>query len=129
VLEQNGWKVWCEFAAVHPVSIRVAPVARVADLPSLSNESRRNLANVLGRVMRALDALFDETPPYMLWWNQAPRSAHEWPDAWLNLEIVSPWRATGIPRYIAGVEIATGEYFNPVDPADVAARMRGALSR
>jgi UDPglucose--hexose-1-phosphate uridylyltransferase len=129
VLEDNGWRVWCEFAAVHPVSIRVAPVARVADLPSLSNESRTTLARVLGRVMRSLDTLFDESPPYMLWWNQAPRSAHDWPDAWLNLEIVSPWRATGVPRYIAGVEIATGEYFNPVDPADVAARMREALTR
>ncbi len=128
VLEENGWRVWCEFASVHPVSIRIAPVTRVADLPSLSHESRAALARVLGRVMHALDALFDETPPYMMWWNQSPRSAHEWPEAWLNLEIVSPWRATGVPRYIAGVEIATGEYFNPVDPADVATRLRGTLS-
>jgi hypothetical protein len=29
-----------------------------------------------------------------------------------------------VPRYIAGVEIASGEYFNPVDPANVAARLR-----
>lgn len=127
VVDENGWRVWCEFAAVHPVSIRVAPTARVADLPSLSDESRGSLASVLGRVMRAVDALFDSDPPYMLWWNQAPRTAHQWPDAWLNLEIVSPWRSTGVPRYVAGVEIATGEYFNPVDPADVAARLRAAL--
>ena len=127
VLEEVGWKVWCDHAAVHPVSLRVAPVTRVADLPSLTHDSRDSLANVLGRVMRALDALFGAAPPYMLWWNQAPRSAHDWPDAWLNLEIVSPWRSTGVPRYIAGVEIATGEYFNPVDPSDVAARLRGAL--
>lgn len=129
VLQTDGWKVWCEHASVHPVSLRVAPTERVADLPSLSVDMRTSLAGVIGRVMRALDAVFDEPPPYMLWWNQSPRTAHEWPDAWLNLEIVSPWRATGVPRYIAGVEIATGEYFNPVDPADMAARLREALAR
>ena len=129
VLRENGWAVWSEHAAVHPVSLRVAPVDRVPDLPSLTRETRDGLARVLGDVMRALDAIFDAPPPYMMWWNQSPRTAHDWPDAWLNLEIVSPWRATGVPRYIAGVEIATGEYFNPVDPADVAARLRGALTR
>jgi galactose-1-phosphate uridylyltransferase len=43
------------------------------------------------------------------------------------MELVSPWRANRVPRYIAGVEVATGEYFNPVDPADVAARLRRAI--
>jgi galactose-1-phosphate uridylyltransferase len=32
-----------------------------------------------------------------------------------------------LPRYIAGVEVATGEYFNPVNPADIAATLREAL--
>jgi UDPglucose--hexose-1-phosphate uridylyltransferase len=63
----------------------------------------------------------------MMWINQAPRSRNEWPDAWFNVEIVSPWRAQGLPRFIAGVEVASGEFFNPVDPADVAARLRALV--
>jgi galactose-1-phosphate uridylyltransferase len=51
----------------------------------------------------------------------------DWPKAWFNIEIVSPWRAPHVPRYIAGVEIASGEYFNPVDPADVASRLRALV--
>jgi UDPglucose--hexose-1-phosphate uridylyltransferase len=44
------------------------------------------------------------------------------------MEIVSPWRAAHVPRYIAAVEVATQEYFNPVDPADVAARLRALMT-
>ena len=58
--------------------------------------------------------------PYMMWINQAPRSV---PDAWMHIEIVSPWRAPGVARYIAAAEVATGEYFNPVDPDALAARL------
>lgn len=129
ILEENGWRVWTEFAAVHPVSIRIAPIEQVADLPSLNANQRTALAPILHRVFAALDALFEDLPPYMMWWNQAPRSRSDWPDAWLNMEIISPWRANGIPRYIAGVEVATGEYFNPVDPSDVARRIRDAVNQ
>ncbi len=129
ILEQDGWRVWAEYAAVHPVTIRIAPTSRVTDLPSLDANQRRALAPILSRVFAALDNLFDDLPPYMMWWNQAPRSRSEWPEAWLNMEIISPWRANGVPRYIAGVEVATGEYFNPVDPADVARRMRDAVNQ
>lgn len=127
VLELDGWKVWTEHASVHPVSLRLAPIARCPDLVSLDADLVASLPHVLHSVFTALDSTFNSPPPYMMWWNQSPRTTSDWPAAWLNMEIVSPWRATGVPRYIAGVEIATGEYFNPVDPADVAARLRQAM--
>lgn len=128
VLEYNGWKVWTEFASVHPVSVRIAPLEQVADLPSMTDAQRSDLAEVLARVFGAFDTLFDVPAPYMMWLNQSPRTSATWPQAWFNIEIVSPWRATGVPRYIAAVEVASEEYFNPVDPADVAQRLRIALT-
>ena len=128
IIEENGWRVWTEFAAVHPVSIRIAPTNRAADLPSLNVHQRNALAPILQQVFTAIDSLFDNVPPYMMWWNQAPRTRSDWPDAWLNMEIISPWRANALPRYIAGVEVATGEYFNPVDPAEVARRLRDVIA-
>lgn len=127
VAEIDGWRIWCEYAPVHPVSVRLAPVGRVADLPSADDDVRRGLATTLATVMPALAALHGEPCPYMMWINQSPRDAAEWPEAWLNIEIVSPWRAPRLPRFIAAAEVATGEYFNPVDPADVAARLRTLL--
>lgn len=124
ILEVDGWRVFGEYAAVYPVSIRIAPIHRIADLADMNAVDRAILAATLVRVFAALDALFDAPLPYMMWINQAPRTRDDWPDAWFNIEIVSPWRAQGLPRFIAGVEVASGEFFNPVDPADVAARLR-----
>ena len=127
ILEVDGWRVYSEYAAVYPVSLRIAPVHRIADLADMNAVDRAILASTLVRVFAALDALFDAPLPYMMWINQAPRSRNEWPDVWFNIEIVSPWRAQGLPRFIAGVEVASGEFFNPVDPADVAARLRALV--
>ena len=127
ILEVDGWRVFSEYAAVYPVSVRIAPIHRIADLADMNAVDRAVLAATLVRVFTALDALFDAPLPYMMWINQAPRTRDDWPDVWFNIEIVSPWRAQGLPRFIAGVEVASGEFFNPVDPADVAARLRALL--
>jgi len=128
VLVHKGWKVWTEFASVHPVSLRIAPLEQIPDLPSMTQTKRGELAEVLASVFGAFDTLFDSPAPYMMWLNQAPRTSAQWPQAWFNIEIVSPWRSTGVPRYIAAVEVASEEFFNPVDPADVAQRLRIALT-
>jgi UDPglucose--hexose-1-phosphate uridylyltransferase len=78
------------------------------------------LVDVLGR----LDRLFDRPLPYMMWLNQQPCDGGEWPQAWFNIEIVSPWRSAGVQRFIAAAEIAGGEYFNPVIPEELAGRLR-----
>jgi UDPglucose--hexose-1-phosphate uridylyltransferase len=127
ILEVDGWRVFSEYAAVYPVSIRIAPIHRIADLADMNAVDRAVLAATLVRVFAALDALFDAPLPYMMWINQAPRTRDDRPDSWFNIEIVSPWRAPGLPRFIAAVEVASGEFFNPVDPADVAARLRALL--
>ena len=127
IFENNDWVVYCEFASVHPISLRLAPKTRVADLPSLSNEMRDSLAASLHTLFGALDALYEQPLPYMMWINQSPRAHSQYPSAWLNCEIVSPWRAARVPRYIAAVEVATEEYFNPVDPAELATRLRALL--
>ena len=63
-----------------------------------------------------------------MWLNQRPTTATGHDDAWFNIELVSPWRAPGVLRFIAAAEVASNEYFNPVDPADLASRLR-ALAR
>lgn len=120
IASHGGWRAWVHDAPVHPVSIVLAPAERVGDLASLDGPGRDGLAHVLSDVLARCDAMFGEEMPYMMWVNQAPRSA---PGAWMHLEIVSPWRAPGLPRYIAAAEVATDEYFNPVDPVDLASRI------
>jgi UDPglucose--hexose-1-phosphate uridylyltransferase len=113
------------------VSIEIAPRERIVDLPSLSAAQRSAFGRILQDVLQRVERLYDEPAPTMMWFNQRPtvsaaRSGeiNGFDDAWFNVEIVSPWRAAQVMRYIAAAEVATGEYFIPVVPEDLAARLR-----
>ncbi len=124
--EFDGWRAWVPVASAYPLAVTLAPVERVRDLPSLSPAVRDGLARMLVHVLAGLDRLWDRPVPYMMWFNQGPTDGSA-PDAWLNLEIVSPWRAPGVSRFIAAAEVGGGEFFNPVIPEVLAENIRAAL--
>ena len=119
----GGWQAYVPNAPTYPIALTLAPRERVANLDGLSEQSRNELAALLVDVFERLDSLYDQPLPYMMWLMQSPTDG-EWPDAWLHIEIVSPWRAADVPRFIAAAEVACGEYFNPVIPEVLAARLR-----
>ena len=123
VINGDHFVAYAQYAAIHPVSLVVAPHQQVSLLSQLGDELRDELASILHKTFVALDQLFDAPLPYMMWITQAPAKT-QYENAWLNIEIVSPWRAKGVQRYIAAAEMSTEEYFNPVDPADIAQRLR-----
>jgi UDPglucose--hexose-1-phosphate uridylyltransferase len=129
VISHGGWRVWVPWAPTFPVELAVAPVARAPDLVALGDAERKEMAAVLVDVFERLDRLYDRPLPYMMWLNQRPtvRDGHD--DAWFNIEIVSPWRSAGVARFIAAAEVACQEYFNPIVPEDLAARLRALAPR
>jgi len=126
VVNGDHFVAYAQYAAIHPVSLVVAPHQQVSLLSQLGDELRDELASILHKTFVALDQLFDAPLPYMMWIKQAPAKT-QYENAWLNIEIVSPWRAKGVQRYIAAAEVSTEEYFNPVDPADIAQRLRALV--
>jgi UDPglucose--hexose-1-phosphate uridylyltransferase len=128
VIDHRGWRVWTQHAPVHPISITVASTTQLPDLVAASDEQRDGLAQTLVDLFARLDRLYDQPLPYMMWLYQAPTRWRGDVSPWFNIEIVSPWRAPGVQRFIAAAELAGEEYFNPVDPSDVADRLR-ACSR
>lgn len=126
--EQDGWRAWVPYAPVFPIAVTVAPTQRAPDLPSLDDRGRDGLSAALVEVLAALDRLWDQPLPYMMWFNQAPTDGGDWPDPWLSLEIVSSWRSPGVQRFIAAAEVGAMEYFIPVVPEDLAAQLRTAFA-
>ncbi len=124
VVEFDGWQASIPYAPTYPVALDIYPVDRVTDLPSVSTKGRHALATVLIDVLGRLDRLFAQPLPYMMWLNQRPTVDCGYDDAWFNIEIVSPWRSAGVQRFIAAAEVASEEFFNPVVPEDLAARLR-----
>jgi UDPglucose--hexose-1-phosphate uridylyltransferase len=125
VSEADGWRAWVPHASVYPYGLVIAPDAHEPDLPSLSGASRRGLATVLVDVLHRLDALWDRPMPYMLWFHQRPFDDGSWPSAHVHAEIAVPQRAPGVLRYIAGGELGSGLFVNPVVPESAAAELRG----
>ena len=125
VREHDGWRTSVPCASAYPVALEIAPSVQVGSLSELSSQQRDACAAMLVDALTRIDALFGARVPYMLWINQRPTTNEtKHADAWLNFEIVSPWRGNGVMRYIAAAEVSTGEYFNPMIPEDLAAALR-----
>ena len=123
----GSWQAFVPYAPTYPIAITLAPTERVPDIISLDDAQRQDLATLLVDVFARLDRLYERPLPYMMWLMQRPTTtaaADEHPDAWMHIEVVSPWRSAGVSRYIAAAEVACGEYFNPVRPEDLASRLR-----
>jgi UDPglucose--hexose-1-phosphate uridylyltransferase len=121
-----GWRAWVPEAPTFPYVLMLVPDEPVPDLPSLAAAGRRGLALLLIDVLERLDRLFAAHTPYMLWIHQRPFDGGEWPGARLHVEIVTPWRAPGVGRYVAAGELGSGVFFNPVVPEEAAAALRAA---
>jgi UDPglucose--hexose-1-phosphate uridylyltransferase len=123
-----GWRAWVPEAPMFPYALLLAPDEEVPDLPSLTAPARRALARLLVDVLRRLDRLFAAPTPYMLWIHQRPFDGGDWPHARVHVEIVTPWRAPGVVRYIAAGELGSGVYWNPVAPEAAARALREAAA-
>ncbi len=126
VASSTGWRAWVPEASIFPYALRLVPDAPVPDLPSLDDAGRNGLATLLVDVLEALDRLFQAQTPYMLWIHQRPFDGGEWPQARLHVEIVTPWRAPGVTRFVAAGELGSGVYFNPIAPEAAAQSLREA---
>jgi UDPglucose--hexose-1-phosphate uridylyltransferase len=127
VASAGDWRAWIPEAPVFPYALRLAPDVPVPDLPSLDDAGRNALAALLVDVLERLDRLFEAETPYMLWIHQRPFDGGDWPGARLHVEIVSPWRAAGVTRFIAAGELGSGVFFNPVAPEAAAQALRDVL--
>jgi UDPglucose--hexose-1-phosphate uridylyltransferase len=127
VARADGWASWVPVAPVFPASIEIAPLHAIGDLPAMGDADRDALAAMLVDAIGRLERHLGADVPYMMWVNQRPRGGGPaYDSAWCHVELVSPWRAPGVPRFIAAAEVATSEYFNPVVPEALAEALRGA---
>jgi len=127
VAAHGSWRAWVPAAPTYPIAITMAPRTPIPDLTALDDAGRDDLAALLVDLFGRLDDLYERPLPYMMWLMQrptTPTAADDHPDAWMHLEVVSPWRSAGVARFIAAAEVACGEYFNPVRPEELATRLR-----
>lgn len=126
VASANGWQAWTVWAPSYPYELLVAPEQHVGDLAE-ARPTHDGLVAVLKQALSALDSLFSEPMPYMLWCHQRPTDGGIWPTAHLHFHVAPTLRDKGVARYVASGELGSGVMFNPVDPKEAADRLRQQL--
>jgi UDPglucose--hexose-1-phosphate uridylyltransferase len=119
------WTAFVPFAARWPMEVHVYPNRRVADLTELTEHERADFGPVYLDVLRRMEAVHDDTLPYIAAWHQAPvRTGRDL--AYAHLQVTSSRRAPGKLKYLAGSESAMGAFVNDVAPERTAAALRDA---
>jgi UDPglucose--hexose-1-phosphate uridylyltransferase len=125
VVRGDLWTAFVPFAARWPLEVHLYPHNDVPDLPALSAAERAELSWIYLDVLRRMEAVFDDTLPYIAAWHQAPVRIDR-DLARLHLQIFSIRRGPGRLKYLAGSESAMGAFVNDVSPERAARLLRDA---
>lgn len=128
ILAGEHFTAFVPFAARWPIEIHLLPHRHIPDLAATRAEERDELAVICGRLLRAIDLLYDHPVPYIAAWHQAPVSQGRG-EVRLMWQITSPQRAADRLKYLAGSEAAMGAFIGDIEPEAGAARLRDALAQ
>jgi UDPglucose--hexose-1-phosphate uridylyltransferase len=124
VCDNEHWTVLVPFWAVWPFETMLVPRRHVADLPALDGSERDALADILGRINRRYDNLFQRPFPYSMAWHGRPTDGGPHPYWRLHASWYPPLlRSASVRKFIVGYELAA-EPQRDLTPEQAAARLR-----
>lgn len=124
VYENNGFTVFCPYAARAPFELAIYPKRQCADFHGLTDQESAQFADVLRSALRLLNAALDRPAFNLMLFTAPTRTARR--DQWNTIEQDFRWHVEILPRlhHLGGVELATGAWINSVWPETAAAHLR-----
>ncbi len=127
VVENDAWVALVPFWAVWPFETLVVSRRPAPHVGALDDAERDALADVVGRLTRRYDRLFDVSFPYSAGLHQAPTDGAAHPEWHLHLHFYPPLlRSATVRKFLVGYEML-GEPQRDLTPETAAERLR-ALS-
>jgi len=125
VYENNGFAVFCPYAARAPFELAIYPKRQCPDFHGVSGQEVAQLADALKTALRKLNRALDHAPYNLMLFTAPTRSGR--PDHWTTIESDFRWHIEILPRlyFRGGVELGTGCWLNPVWPETAAECLRG----
>lgn len=127
VVAGEHWTAYVPFAARWPIEVHMMPHRHVPDFAETTLEERDELAVLYLRLLRGIDALYDDPTPYIAAWHQAPVHSHR-DSVRLALQLTSPRRGPDKLKYLAGSEAAMGAWVGDIAPEQQARQLRAAIA-
>jgi len=129
VCQNEDWVALVPFWAVWPFETLLLPRRRLADLPSLSNDERDALADILKRLHTRYDNLFQCPFPYSMGWRGRPTDGEGHAYARLHAIYAPPLlRSATVRKFLVGYELAA-EPQRDLTPEQAAALLRETSER
>lgn len=127
--ETAGFIACIPWFARYAYEVLVLPTRPLTSLGDLTTDDQEDLAAVIGTVVRAYDALWDQPMPYVMAVHQAPCDGRPTEGYPFHLEFHPPLRKPDTLKYLAGPEIGGGSMTNESDPDEKAAELTAAMRR
>ena len=126
VLQEEHWTVLVPYWAMWPFETLLLPRRQIDHLDALTEGEQLSLAQVLTRLLRGYNALFDTRCPYTMGWHGAPGSAPA-PHWQLHAHFYPPLlRSASVRKHMVGYEMLS-EAQRDLTPEAAAEKLRQAL--
>ncbi len=124
VYENNGFAVFCPYAARAPFELAIFPKRQCPDFHGVSDQEAAQLADVLRAALRKLNRALDHPAYHLLLCTAPTRTPRH--DQWTTIERDFRWHIEILPRLhpLGGFELATGCWVNGVWPETAADHLR-----
>jgi UDPglucose--hexose-1-phosphate uridylyltransferase len=129
VLENDDFVALVPFWAVWPFETMVVSRNHVRDLHELSAAQRQNLAEVLSKITRVYDGVFDAPFPYTMGFHQRPTDGDAHDEWHLHAHFYPPLlRSATIRKFMVGFELLANPQ-RDISPEAAAERLREVAGR
>ena len=126
VIQENHWTVLVPYWAMWPFETLLLPRRQIDHLDALTESEQLSLAQILTRLLRGYNALFDTCCPYTMGWHGAPGSGPA-PHWQLHAHFYPPLlRSAGVRKHMVGYEMLS-EAQRDLTPEVAAEKLRQNL--
>ncbi|XP_054160388.1 galactose-1-phosphate uridylyltransferase-like [Oppia nitens] len=127
VVENDNWAVLVPFWAVWPFETMILPKRHVQRIEDLTNEEKRDLADIMRQSLIKYDNLFETSFPYSMGWHGAPTGQYYTTDTshWvLHASYYPPLlRSATVKKFMVGYELLA-QAQRDLTPEQAAQRLR-----
>ena len=126
VLQEEDWTVLVPYWAMWPFETLLLPRRQIDHLDALTEPEQLSLAQILPRLLRGYNGLFDACCPYTMGWHGAPGSGPA-PHWQLHAHFYPPLlRSAGVRKHMVGYEMLS-EAQRDLTPEAAAEKLRQNL--
>jgi UDPglucose--hexose-1-phosphate uridylyltransferase len=128
VCQNDSFAVLVPFWAVWPYETILLPRAHRGSLPELADKERDDLAEILPRLIRAYDGIFNAPFPYSMGFHQKPTDGEEHPEWHFHAHFYPPLlRSPTIRKFMVGYEMLAQPQ-RDITPESAAERLKNLVN-